>query len=164
MLTFKNVGEKKKQSPPNPMIVAITRCLETFSFKASMDKIRTKNGIVQKMTVTSERGKIVTEYIHPRNDKNPNIPRKRFSFMSKFPLSFLEIVAFLNKTIGRIDNAEKRNLKNKISIGGICAPNNFVTASKNGPIARKRSEKNTPCAYPFLLNQFINVKINVVRF
>ena len=72
MLTFKIVGEKKKQSPPKPRIVAATRDLDTFSFNAKNDKINTKNGIVQNMTVTSESGKIVTEYMHPKNDKNPN--------------------------------------------------------------------------------------------
>ena len=164
MLTFKIVGEKKKQSPPKPRIVAATRDLDTFSFNAKNDKINTKNGIVQNMTVTSESGKIVTEYMHPKNDKNPNIPRIMLSFMSKIGMSFWKILPVLNKITGIIDNAENRNLKNKISIGGNVAPNNFVIASKNGPIARKSSEKNTPWAYPFLLNQLINFKNYAVRF
>lgn len=153
-----NVGEKKKHSPLNPMIVAIICDEDAFSFNNNMDRISMKNGIVQKMTVTSANGKIFTEYMQPKNDKNPKNPRKMLRFMSSFDRCLVKNASFLNKKYGIIVNTEKVNLKNNISIGCKLFPNNFVIASNRGPIARNANAKNTPWRYPRCKNQFIAIK------
>jgi len=153
-----SVGEKKKQSPLNPRIVAIMDDADALSFSKKMDRISMKNGMVQKMTVTSDNGKILTEYMHPRKDKKPRKPRNMLSRMSVFEGCFGKKPSFLNKKYGDIVDAENANLKNNISIGCKLLPSNFVIASKSGPIDKNANVKNTPCLYPRCKNQFIAIK------